>query len=164
VNFTLYVLPEARRAAFLDAKRHEKVVTQRRGWLGKKVTVSGGGQFLWEWLDAAASRRAGDFPFTGLAPADYLFEYLRWPTDVAADLAAGAVDDYCYTVNHDLARRQRAFLRAHPPEREDLLDFAAAHRDADGEYADALRETHFLLLEWLGQLQPDEFLVCHFAV
>jgi hypothetical protein len=160
---TLYVLPEAKRAAFLDAKRGEKVVTRKRGWLRDKVTVSGGDKFLWEWLDAEASRKAGEVPCAGLALADYLFEYPRWPVDSAADLAAGAVDDDYHALGYNLARRLQAFLRAHPPEREELLDFAAEHRDADGAYADALREAHFLLLEWFGRLQRDEFLVLRFA-
>jgi hypothetical protein len=68
---TFYTLPAAKRDSFNEARRTEKTVTYKKGFLGfgsrQEIT---GERYLWEYLDQEAASKH-DFQYSGFAIVDY---------------------------------------------------------------------------------------------
>ena len=72
---TFYIVSAAKRDSFTEARRTEKTVTYKKGFLGfGSREIVTGDRYLWEFLDLEAASKH-DFDHSGFAIVDYFLTF-----------------------------------------------------------------------------------------
>jgi hypothetical protein len=159
---TFYILPTAKRDSFAEARRTEKTVTYKKGFLGLgRREVVTGERYLWEYLDGESASKH-NFPYSGFVMVDYFFTFVPLPEPLQAQLgAASSPDGHYHQFEHSLASSLAGYLEGHSPDHAELAEFASEQGQNASEYVPLLTETHDTLIQWLRRVSPSHFGVLH---
>lgn len=159
---TFYILPAAKRESFAEARRTEKTVTYKKGFMGfGSREVVTGERYLWEYLDLEATS-THDFQYSGFAIVEYFFTFVQLSEPLQAQLnAASSPDGHYYQFEHSLASSIAEHLENHPPDHAELTEFASEQGQKASEYVPLLTETHDTLIQWLRLVSSSHFGVLH---
>ena len=159
---TLYVLPEAQRAAFSSAKEREPRVEEKKV-LFFRFRKAIPGEHVWEFLDRESKEKT-DLDFSGFLLVDYLFVYLQ----ISEKDYFERLDD-CYSIlPHRGSAALVAFLRDRPVDRAAIERYlkddgrALAASEREGTLA-AYEEAHASLLDWCDSIGDSTFGVLHLS-
>lgn len=159
---TFYILPVAKRDSFIDARRTEKKVTHKKGFLGfgsSKVVT--GERYLWEYLDQEATSKH-DFAYSGFVIVDYFLTFVQLPEPLQKQLTtAASPDGHYFQFEHPLASTIAEHLERHPPAHAELTEFASEQGQDASEYVPLLGETHATLIHWFRLVSQSQFGVLH---
>lgn len=159
---TFYVLPEAKRLAFEEARRTEKTVTWQRGFLGfGRREVVTGDRYLWEFLDEEAEAKH-EFEESGFVLIDYFLTFVTLPEPLQTQLgAATSPDAHYYRFEPSLAAALAGYLETHPPDPSELRTFASEQGHEAEDSVPRLTACHDTLIGWWRRVSESRFGVLH---
>lgn len=159
---TFYILAEDKRDSLTEARKTEKTVTLKKGFLGfGSRAVITGERYLWEYLDQESASKH-NFDYSGFVIVDYFFTFVQFPEPLQTQLTtASSPDGHYFQFEHPLASAIAEYLEKHPPDHAELVDFASEQGQDASLHVPLLIETHSTLIQWLRLVSSSQFGILH---